>query len=229
MPESFNLLRDVFKYEIRPFLSYYKDTSTAWATGTISTVCWITSSILGSTILQVFAVSALLFPAAVLFTKNRPFGIQVSCTPTTVVEGQREPDKIAEDKEEVVIENGKAVISARVTIASFIDEFSIHLHSSQSLTVELRAKPRQEHTYDPSENILSCDQITERQFPMTIEIYPPIDPEIRRKHYEFEMVENKSQRKLATMDVMNYGEISPSSTSITSDSDAKPSIISSKN
>lgn len=201
MVGSYQPIRDFWNYSILGFLFYYKNTLTAWITGTLTTIFWISSSIFGSHELRIVSVLTLVLPALFTYLSKRPFNIRMSLTPTHLVDGQREPDLMSKKRGKATIQNGKAVISGRIDLASTMNKFEVMFDGSDALEIELRARPRKEHDYDPDSNILRCGSISEYEFPVTIEVYPVDQDAPDRRHYQMEVQDKISTRTLATIEI----------------------------
>lgn len=98
--------------------------------------------------------------------------ITVDCVPTTVVDGSREPDTAAMRNSEIRFIDGEATLHSSVQIpqsySSFQLRFSTPTHVARA---ELNGPPEPEHTYNPMENTLSCENITVYGFDPIIRLY----------------------------------------------------------
>ncbi|MFY4811609.1 hypothetical protein ACOJIV_02730 [Haloarcula sp. AONF1] len=139
------------------------------------------------------------------YRTGRPFGIEVSCTPTHIVGGEREPDVMSEERDIAMIQDGELVLHGTVSLSQFNDEFDICLETSSEIEAELRTKPRSEQKYNPNTNVLCCDSVSEYEFPLTIEIFPSRTVADGGRYHSFAVVDQHSNRELTKFDVINVG------------------------
>jgi hypothetical protein len=195
---------DFINNTLRPFISEYKSSLTVFISTTIATICWITSSILGSTVIATLALASHVIPAAVYYIRYQPFGIQIDYTPTTVKNGRREVDKSAERREEALLRNGQCTIHCLLTLPDTLTSFSIQFNSPSEIHAELRDVPRLEHNYDPDANILSCDDITDYEFSFVLDIFLISDPDSTPPDdFPLQIIEMKSGKELNSISIVH--------------------------
>jgi hypothetical protein len=139
------------------------------------------------------------------YLNGRPFGIEVSCTPTHIVDEDREPDMESDDRDIALIQNGELVLHGNVRLSKFHEEFSICLDTSSEIEAELRTIPRKEQEYDLANNSLSCNDVSEYEFPLTIEIFPNRTVADGGRYHSFAIVDQDSNQKITEFDVLNVG------------------------
>lgn len=161
----------LLRAEFRPFLSEYKSSILAWGSGILGTVLWIASSVLGSTPVAVSAAGMYVVPAVGYYLAYRPFGIQIDLTPIATVEGEKEPDKVAESRGEAILRSGECELRGGVTISEQLDDFAIQFDVPDDIRVELRDIPCVEQEYDPEKNILSADDVSVYRFSIVLLVY----------------------------------------------------------
>lgn len=157
--------------EFRPFLSEYKSSILAWGSGILGTVLWIASSVLSSTPVAISAAGMYIVPAIGYYLAYRPFGIQIDLTPIATVEGEKEPDKVAESRGEAILRSGDCEIRGGVTISERLDSFAIQFDVPDDIRVELRDIPCAEQEYDPEKSILCADDVSVYRFSIVLFVY----------------------------------------------------------
>ena len=164
-----SLLRILQKY-----LSHYRESNVTYISITLSSVLF---GLNGFTlfprqeyVLGVGVFLCISFSLAYTYRTEQPFGIDISCTPTHLVDGRRQTDKMSEQRDIAMIQNGEVVIHGNVKISRFTDKFKMNINTSSEIDAELRTKPKTEHDYDPVQNTLSCEDISEYEFPLVIEV-----------------------------------------------------------
>ncbi|MWG34617.1 hypothetical protein [Halomarina oriensis] len=167
--ERFNVSH--YKAEIRPFLSEYKSSIIAYASGVVGTLLWILSAIFGQTIIAGLAVAAYVLPLLAFYLAYGPFGIEVGLTPMTTGDGGKVPDKVAESRGEVILRDGECEIQGAIAISEKLDSFDIQFHAPDDVIVELQDIPCAEHTYDPESGTLSASSVTVRRFSIVLFVY----------------------------------------------------------
>ena len=98
--------------------------------------------------------------------------IAIQWVPTKIVGGNREPDTEAMRNSEVRFSSGEAVIHSSVQIPQSYTSFRIRLSTPTHVArAELNGAPQAEQTYDPMENVLSCENVTIYGFDPIIRLY----------------------------------------------------------
>ncbi|WP_254809724.1 hypothetical protein [Natronosalvus amylolyticus] len=169
--------------EFRPFLSEYKSSILAWGSGILGTVLWIASSVLSSTPVAVSAAGMYVVPVIGYYLAYRPFGIQIDLTPIATVEGEKEPDKVAESRGEAILRSGECELRGGVTISERLDDFAIQFDVPDDIRVELRDIPCAEQEYDPEKNILRADNVSVYRFSIVLLVYS--DEYVEGQTYEY--------------------------------------------
>jgi|AntDeeMetagen285_2_1112576.scaffolds.fasta_scaffold02496_5 hypothetical protein len=157
--------------EFRPFLSEYKSSILAWGSGLLGTILWIASSVLSSTPVAVSAAGMYIVPAVGYYVAYRPFGIQIDLTPITTVDGEKEPDKVAESRDEAILREGECELRGGVTISERLNSFIIQFSVPDDIRIELRDIPCSEHDYDAEKNILRADDVSVYRFSIVLLVY----------------------------------------------------------
>lgn len=150
-------------------------------------------------------LSALVLLGGLLFGywTGRPFGLSISCTPTHLVSGNREPDKLSEMRGNILIQDGSTKLHGEMELTKFNDGFDIRFDCSSEIDVELEAKPRGEHTYDPDANRLYCDESTEYQFPIKLGVYPEGNVQTAGRYHSLAIEDSETGRPLAQFEVID--------------------------
>lgn len=169
--------------EFRPFLSKYKSSILAWGSGVIGTVLWIASSVLSSTPIAVSAAGMYVIPAVGYYLAYRPFGVQIDLTPIGTVDGEKEPDKVAESRGEAILRDGKCEIRGGITISEQLDSFAIQFDVPNDIRVELRDIPCREHDYDHKGNVLRADDVSVYRFSIVLLVY--LEEHVDGQTYEY--------------------------------------------
>lgn len=138
----------------------------------VGTVLLIASQLFGIHHFQALALIIYTLPAGIYYARYRPFGIQVTYTPTSEDEDNSLlPDKIAEEQGNAYIQNGHVTIVMMVKISDKRESFNIKFNTVEEIDLELRDTPQNEHTLNNEPLILSCDEVTTRRFPVVLEVY----------------------------------------------------------
>lgn len=154
---------------------------------------------------ELFGIRPLLFPALLLlvvppyvyYNKYRPFGIQITYTPMNEPQdGNPAPDKMAEDKGNAYLQNGKCTITFMTKISEKREKFDIRLETADEIQIELRDKPRNEHNITSDPLTLSGENITTREFPVVVDVYSDCNTKQLTDRYPLKIVDVKSGRCL---------------------------------
>lgn len=155
-----------------------------------------------------WAVRALSVPILIIalvqgYRSGRPFGIKISCTPTHLVSGKREPDKPSESRNNILIQNNSTKIHGEIQLIRFNNSFDIRFDSSSEIGVELETKPRSEHSYDPESNRLSCADVSERRFPIKLDVYPQGSVQAAGRYHSMTIRDSKTGHILTDFEVID--------------------------
>ncbi len=134
---------------------------------------------------------------------GRPFSIRISCTPTHLVNGERRPDKPSEERDNILIQSDSTKVHGEIELTRFNSNFDIHFDSSSEINVELESIPRQEHSYDPEENRLTCANITDHRFPIKLDIYPSRNVKSAGRYHSLTIEDNKTGSILFSSEVID--------------------------
>lgn len=173
----------------------YKESTTAFVTTTFATLPWILFGVTGQLTFATLAVLLHIVPPVVYYKAYGPFGIHIDYTPTKFSEVGQEPDKISERKGEAVLTDGRGTLFLNVEVSKRMNEFSMKFSTPEEISVELRDIPRKEQDYDRAANVLSCDNITQREFSMVLEIFVQNQAD-RRREYPFEIIDEQSGKAI---------------------------------
>lgn len=138
-----------------------------------------------------------------VYRTGRPFGINVSCTPTHLVNGDREPDKSSEQRGNILIQNNSTKIHGQVELTRFNNSFDIYFDSSSEINVELETVPRREHSYDPERSRLSCRNVSDYQFPIKLVIYPMDTVERAGRYHSLMIRDGNTDRVISEFEVID--------------------------
>lgn len=182
----------------KQYVSHFLDSTTGDFSTVIASVLFGVSGIFPNSGLQkpLRIVALLIFVLALvyIFIDGRPFGVDVTFTPTHLVDGEREPDTMSENAGVVLIQNEPTLVYGTIKLSKFTRGFKFKFSTRRDTRVELQMKPRKEHQYDPSENILECDSPSDRSFPVKFEIYP-VDDISSRGRYDYLKLKDESTGK----------------------------------
>lgn len=187
----------------RPFINEYKSSLTVFVSTTIATIFWITSSILGSTVIATLALASHIIPAIVYYYRYKPFGIQIEYTPTAVENGVRKVDKQAESRGEAVLRNGQCTIHGLVTLSKTLNSFSLQFDSPTEIAVELRDIPRLEHKYEPDKGVLFCNDVSEFEFTFILNVFLLTESNLPIDDYPLRIIDNQSEKVLTTIRIVH--------------------------
>lgn len=202
-PSYFDSLRIVFE----GFLTEYKDSTANFAAITLATLIFWSSGIPTNNriVNSLRAVAVLVVGASLVYTylTGRPFGITIDWTPTHYSNGSRVPDKMSESRGNALIQDENLLIHGEIQFSKFISDFSLDFSPSSDITVELENKPRKEHEYDPDRVVLSCENMSERSFPVKLRVYPDRPVEQAGRYHELSFIDEKSESTIDQLDVID--------------------------
>lgn len=191
----------------KKFISYYRSTNAQYIAVTGASILFGLS---GISFLQPyrnwFIISAVLFILLTIlyhFYTGRPFGIDVSCVPTHLVNGERQPDKTAEHRGLVLLQDGSCALHGEIRLSQLISNFRFRFNTSDEINAELRSKPKREHSYTPSNNLLECDNVSEREFQWVLDIHSNGNLAGNDRYYTVELIDLASSRVLWKFDVID--------------------------
>ncbi|TQQ83646.1 hypothetical protein EGH24_02320 [Halonotius terrestris] len=196
-------IASIIKKHIHPALSDYFSSTTFQTTGLVGTVCWILSSLFGSKLLQVIAAAIYVLPASSYYLYYRPFGIDISYTPTTKENGKRTADKVAEQRNEAHIQNGECVITFLVDISPQRDDFHLEFSTPDEVYAEFRDIPLEEHDFEYDPLTLSCGNISKRQFQVILEVFLEKDRSKAVKQYPLKVIDAESGRSMLDISIVD--------------------------
>lgn len=201
--------RQSLKQTFQSFFNYYRGSNTAYVSLTTATLLFGVNGFVSTQILNyaLGGLAVLIFGSSIGFKywEGRPFGISVVCVPTHVVDGEREPDKIGEQRGVALVQDGEVVLHGTTKMSKFNNEFEVQLKTSSDINAELRSIPRSEHKYDPKNNKLRCDEISEYEFPLTVEVFSKRSVAKSGRYHWFKIIDGSSGRTLVEFDVINVG------------------------
>ncbi|WP_143420499.1 hypothetical protein [Halorubrum sp. Ib24] len=189
------------------FLTEYKDSTANFVAITLATLVFWSSDIPTNNrivnFLRAVAVFVVGISLAYTYWTGRPFGVTLDWTPTHYSDGSRVPDKMSESRGNALIQDENLLIHGEIQFSKFISNFSLDFSSSSDITVELENKPRREHEYDPDEAVLSCENMSERSFPIKLRIYPDRAVEQAGRYHELSFIDEKSDSTIEQVDVID--------------------------
>jgi len=134
---------------------------------------------------------------------GRPFGVEISCTPTHLVKGDRKPDKLSENRGNILIQNQSTKVHGEIQLAALNGNFDIIFEPSSEIGVELETKPRKEHSYDPDQNKLSCENVSDRRFPIKLDVFAKGEVETAGRYHSLTIKDGKTDHPLTKFDVID--------------------------
>ena len=180
----------------------YKNSTTAYVTTTSATIPWIGFGVTSHVGFAIVAVLLHLVPPVVYYQLYGPFGIEINYTPTKESEDGRIPDKVSERKNEALLFNGEGSIFANIVISERLENFAIQFSSPSEISIELLDVPRDEHTYNRDENVLSGSKITQHRFSVVLNILVE-NPTPRRREYPLELVDLSTERTIESITLID--------------------------
>lgn len=185
-----------------PALSDYLSSLTFKTSGLIGTVCWILSSVLSSTPIQIIAAGIYVVPAATYYIYYRPFGITLSYTPTVEKDGKRTADKVAEKRGEAYLRNQECTIALLVDVSEYRNSFELEFQTPKEIHAEFRDIPRKEHSFSYDPLALTGANITTRRFQIILEIFLDGDATAPTNEYPLKIVDKLSKRNLLEINLV---------------------------
>jgi hypothetical protein len=189
--------------EFRPFLAEYKSSILAWGSGILGTVLWIASSVLSSSPIAISAAGMYIIPALGYYLAYRPFGIQIDLTPIATVDGEKEPDKVAESRGEAILRSGKCELRGGVTISERLDSFTIQFDVPDDIYIELRDIPCAEQEYDPEKNILRANDVSVYRFSIVLLVYCEEYVDGQTQEYPLKIQDGEGGKPIQSMDLVS--------------------------
>lgn len=191
----------------RKFISHYRATNAQYVAVTGASIIFGLSGLPSlqprQNLLAILALLFIIISILYHYISGRPFGIDLSCTPTHLVDGQRQPDKIAENRDLLLLQDGSCTLHGHIQLSKLISQFNIQFSPSDEINADLRNKPKQEHTYLPQDGILKCEKVSERNFPWVLEIYSNSSVSTNDRYHKLELIDLDSNRTLARFDVID--------------------------
>ena len=198
---------DSTKIVVEGFLTEYKGSTANFAAITLATLIFWSSGIPANNriVVSLRIVAVLVVGASLIYTylTGRPFGITLNWTPTHYSNGGRAPDKMSESRGNALIQDDNLLIHGEIQFSKFMSDFSLEFSPSSDITVELENKPRKEHEYDPDESVLSCENMSERSFPIKLRVYPDRAVEQAGRYHELSFIDEKSESTIDQVDVID--------------------------
>lgn len=194
----------IFKYitDFYPFLDEYKSSVLAWGSGIVGTVLWIASSIFGSTTIAAAAGATYFVPALGYYLAYRPFGIRVDLTPMVTGETTPTPDKVAEERGEAILRDGKCEIHGGVTISEKVDSFALQFDTPDDIRVELLDIPCEEHDFDRDSNTLVASPVSVRRFSFVILVFLVGEDQETTCEFPLRVRDEWNDRTITSIDVI---------------------------
>jgi len=156
-----------------------------------------------STYFGIGAALSIVVSMLVVYLTGRPFGIDISCTPTHLVNGERRPDVPSENRGNVLLQDSSNKIHGEVELSKLTQSFELEFDDSSGINVELENTPRAEHEYRPDENVLECESVSDYSFPIKIGVYPVQGVEEVGRYHSFCIRDRRSGRVLKEFDAIN--------------------------
>lgn len=176
MTNTDSSVQSSIKTVFQSYVDHFTDTNTYYVVSLLIPLLIGISGIVAEPQLQqlIRSISVLLFLAALVhvYWTGRPFGVKILCIPTHLVDGERKPDQPSESRGNILIQDNSTKVHGEIELTKFTGSFDIRFDPSSEIGVELENKPRREHSYDPETNQLSCKNVSERKFPIKIDVYP---------------------------------------------------------
>lgn len=192
---------------LQKYISHYRGTNLGYASVTTAGILFGISGIATSADIQIAlrGTGGLVFALSLVYgySTGRPFGLDISCTPTHVIKGERQPDKMSESRSNILIQGDSTIIHGEIQLSKFTQKFNIKFEPSSEIGVELQATPRREHKYNPDKNTLTCSDVTEREFPITLEVYPRGDVATSGRYHMLDIRDGDGGRVLDGFDVID--------------------------
>jgi len=191
---------------IKTYLEYYWNSKARYAVISLAPAFSALAGLVDpghSDALYALTVLSVGLSAVYVFYTGRPFGVEVSLTPTHLVDGTREPDVPSKNRDIVLLQEEENKIHGEVELSRLTRSFELEFAASSGINVELEATPRNEHEYLPKQNILECDSVSEFSFPLKIGIYPARGVNEVGRYHTLKVYDNRSGRILRQFDAIN--------------------------
>lgn len=154
--------------EFKLFWESYLSTTEAKITGPSGTIFWILSSIwISELAIAAFAIHVL--PLGHHYLQNRPFGIEFIFAPVRTQGG--DPDLLAADDGEAILQNGSCTIFATVRVSESLTSYELRFETGGNVAVELRDIPKREQVYQKDRNILSTESVISNRFQLVLDLF----------------------------------------------------------
>ncbi|RZV05208.1 hypothetical protein BDK88_4231 [Natrinema hispanicum] len=197
------------KRTFNKFVSQYRETNLGFVALSVASVLFGINGFVSFSrhrlVLGGGAITCISLSLAYNYKIGRPFGIDITCTPTHIVDGERQPDTMSEQRGIAMIQDGELVLHSTVQLSRFTNEFELYLETSAEIEAELRTIPKSEHKYDPEENVLWCEEVNEFDFPLIIEVFPKRGVAEGGRYHKLKIVDQNSGRSLVGFDILNVG------------------------
>lgn len=189
------------------YISHFTDTNAYYVVSLLVPFLIGISGILTDPELQravrALSVPALLIALAHGYWSGRPFGIKILCTPTHIVNGDRKPDKPSENRGKILIQSDYTKVHGEIELTKFNSSFDIQFDPSSEIGVELETTPRREHSYTPETNSLSCSDVSDRKFPIKLDVYPKRSVQEAGRYHSIAIIDSKTNHSLAEFEVID--------------------------
>lgn len=192
---------------LQSYINHFTDTNAYYVVSLLVPLLIGISGLLADPQLQ-WATRALSVPVLIAalahgYWTGRPFGITIMCTPTHLVQGEREPDKPSESRGNILIQDDSTKVHGEIELTKFNSSFDIRFDPSSEIGVELETTPRKEHSYDPETNRLSCDNVSERQFPIKLDVYSKGSVQNAGRYHSMAIRDSTTGHSLAEFEVID--------------------------
>ncbi|GAA0217403.1 hypothetical protein [Halobaculum roseum] len=192
---------------LRELFSEYNQTDLGPGVITLSTIIYWGSSTLSAGLLKTSVRLAIVGLAlgsfGYVYVSERPFGVDISWTPTHIVDGTRSPDKMSETRGNALIQQSSTLIHGEIQFSKFTNGFDFQVETSSELSAEFESIPRREHDYDPESNRLKCQNMSERSFPIKLEVYPRSTAREVGRYHSLQLVDVETESVLMDVDVID--------------------------
>lgn len=165
----------------------------------------VTYSLIAHGLAVVFFVASFVVAAV----RGRPYGIEISCTPTHCVNGSREPDKPSENRGNILLQEETNKLHGEIEVSNVTNSFDLRFETTDGINVELESTPRSEHDYDPAESRLCCEAVTEHTFPIKILLIPSGSTSELGRYHALAIVDEQTGKVLERYDAIDVRSGSP--------------------
>lgn len=194
------------KLSMGRFWDYYWQSKSRYAAITLAPALSAASGFVEpkhSGTLNLLAVVLIALSLGFVYVSGRPFGINISWTPTHSVNGTREPDTASEKRGNILLQEDTNKLHGQVELSRLTRSFELEFDGSDGVDIELESIPNSEHEYDPKENVLKCSSVSEYQFPMKVNAYPGREVSQAGRYHSLKIRDKQSDRVLQEFDVIN--------------------------